>query len=656
MNRLLIFATILFWGIKVSAQGVTTDSANYLVSERWDNNLFWNLSQNSGVTALKSNFAGLHNDGITIEYTFPVQNDWFDISKSLPDTFARTNPIAFFIKSSSPANSLELKFMDADGSIFRRVVPLSDYPEWKHVVIYLRDTEYAWGGNGTFDQFSKFSLAANGNGSGTIWIDEIGIGLDTLCSTFPSTYDPDSTLSGIGFKQRRDSLMIPEDTLVLNYLKAMQDNSSPGKDLLPSQEDDEAQTFNNSLVAIAFILKGEKERAERILDFYSNATDTTNTDIQLQNFYYNGEARGFYQWVSLSTKRAPAGTVDRWMGDMAWLLIACKNYELAYNSDRYAHLVKIIKDMLISYYKEAPVGGYVQHGWRKGDSYLHEATGHHEGNIDCYVAFKLCNENFYAQKIKEWLLNELGGRTGLPLDLYTWRTLAFGKTNAGLLNIPEYDFRYRKIIDVGGEPVMGFYHGPDITINNFWNDGTGHIACAYLAFGDTARGMFYANQLDHLIIPKVINNDTTHTIPYTLNKTGGYNWVDPTKGFVSCAAWYIFAKNRYNPFLSENFKDTVLSVQQKNKNQGFLKVSPNPFSKSTTIDYYVPSTNYLNIAVFNLAGGKVITLLDGKSCEGNNIVTWNGENAMHEKVCPGVYLVRFFMNNYAETQRIVYVE
>lgn len=359
----------------------------------------------------------------------------------------------------------------------------------------------------------------------------------------------DSTLKGIGFEQRRDLRMKKEDPLVLEYLKTIQDVSSPERRLLPSMEKDEAHTFNNSLVAMAFILKNERERAERILDFYSNATIVDNTDLQLQNFYYQGEARGFYQHVSLSTYRDEANTSDRWIGDMAWLLIAYKFYEKKYQSNRYDRIINLIKDLLISYYKEEGDVGYIQHGWRNGDTKLHEDRGHHEGNIDCYVALKLCGENYYADKIKKWLDKELKNNKNLPLDLYSWRVLAFGKGYKWLLNIPEYDFRYRKILKIDGKKVVGFYHGPDINVNNIWVDGTAHIACAYLSVGEKERGYFYANQLDKLLIERIINGKKTHALPYTVNKTGGYAWVDTTKGFISCAAWYIFAKNEFNPLL-----------------------------------------------------------------------------------------------------------
>jgi hypothetical protein len=656
LKRSALYIFFLTLAAGASAQGFPGDTSNYLSSGRWDNYSLWSLSQNSGVSSSKNNFAGLHNDGIYLTYTFPKISDWIDLSIALPGTFNRTNSISFFIKSSVPGNNLELKFTDTDGTVYRRMVPLSNYTEWKHVVIYLGDTEYAWGGNSTFNKYSRFSIAISGSGSGTLWLDEMGVGLESLPSSFPSSFDNDSTLTGFGFKQRRDSLMTPEDPLVLKYLEVIQDISSSSGDLLPAQEDDQAQTFNNSLVAIAYIVKDERERAERILDYYLNATDTSNNDIQLQNFYYKGEARGFYQWVSLSTRRAPSGTVDRWIGDMAWLLIACKNYELKYDSDRYDKLVKIIKDLMLSFYKEAPKGGYIQSGWRKGDTYLHENTGHHEGNIDCYVALKLCGENFYAQKIKQWLINELGGKTGLPLDLYTWRTLAFGKNYTGLLNIPEYDFRYRKIIPINGSAVMGFYHGPDITVNNFWNDGTGHIACAYLAFGDTTRGYFYSNQLDHLIIPRIIDGDTTHTIPYTFNKTGGYDWVDPNKGFVSCAAWYILSKNSYNPYLSGNFTDTIVSINEKNNAPSLLNVHPNPFSNTTLINYDLRKGGNTDLSVFNLSGEKITGLFSGYSCTGKNSIVWNADNSARTKVIPGMYLLRLSVGNYNETLRVTVIE
>ena len=237
-----------------------------------------------------------------------------------------------------------------------------------------------------------------------------------------------------GFAQRRSKTMAPEDPLVLQYLIQLQDSSSPEKQLLPSMEGLQAQTFNNALVAAAFIIKDERERAERILDFYAHATDIDNKDPNLQNFYYNGEARGFFQYVALRDYKAgdDAGALDgkltnvkayhqtnksdRWMGDMVWLDFTYEYYRTKYKSDKYNHIQKLIKNLLISWYIDDPRGGgYIQHGWRKGDSKLHMPYGHHEGNIDCYALFTMLGEHELAAKINTWINIELQGRTDLPL-------------------------------------------------------------------------------------------------------------------------------------------------------------------------------------------------------------------------------------------------
>ncbi len=366
----------------------------------------------------------------------------------------------------------------------------------------------------------------------------------------PGADSPGSTGSSAD-STRRTYALNPEDPLVLEWLKAVQDNSSADRRLVPSQEgDDAAQTFNNSIVALAFIVKHERERAERILDFYAVSTKLDNGDLTLQNFFYKGEPRGFYQEVSLKTRHNVGPGSDRWIGDMAWLLCTCKYYEKEYRSKRYAYLSSILRDLLVSYYTPATHGGYIQSGWRKVDSHKHEAAGHHEGNIDCYAALRICGDDSLAGKIKLWLDDALSGVPDLPLDLYTWRTLAFGPRSVKLLRVPEEDGRYRKTLLVRNRHVTGFYHGPDPAVQNIWTDGVGQMSCAFQSCGLPGKGYFYANQMDSLIIERRIGGILTHALPYAANRSGGYDWVDPTRGFTSCAAWYILAKNGVNPFRS----------------------------------------------------------------------------------------------------------
>jgi hypothetical protein len=115
------------------------------------------------------------------------------------------------------------------------------------------------------------------------------------------------------------------------------------------------------------------------------------------------------------------------MGDMAWLLIAYCDGHQKYGGDGYARVIGDLKGLLKSWYIDNPQGpgGYLRHGWRRGDVQLHEQTGHHEGNIDCYAGFTLLGERQLAKQIGAWLDHELADRSDLPLDLYAWRVLAY---------------------------------------------------------------------------------------------------------------------------------------------------------------------------------------------------------------------------------------
>ena len=526
----------------------------------WDEPAKWEIGGDGKSVVELTQASAQVGNGLQIKYELKGDpHGYVIIKKRFTEIPSEDIPITFLIKAEAPSN-FEIKFVDADGSTFFKTVSLRGYRDWTQVIVYKNNLEYGWGGDEKFNGLSQLEFAISGQGRGTVFLDEIGFGSAGLKSFFPLAgpiLDPDRELPGIGFKERRAAELAPEDPLVLEWLRQIQDVSSPDKQLLPSAEDNQAHTFNNSLVAMAFIVKGEKERAERILDFYAKATVRDNDDPSVQNFFYKGEARGFFQYVELNAKNGvPAyhnpGNSDRWMGDMAWLLTAYKHYEKTYNSDRYKEITELLKNLLISWYKDADdgPGGYVQHGWRSGDKKLHENYGHPEGNIDCYAAFKLCDEDAYADKIRIWLGRVLKG-DNLPLDLYTWRVLAFGKDYVALLNIPEYDLRYRKTVTFNGKQAMGFFDHADININNIWLDGTGHIACAFITLGDKERGYFYANQMDAFLIDREINGVLTRSLPYTANKEGDYKSIRQDVGVISVAAWYIFAKNKFNPLRLE---------------------------------------------------------------------------------------------------------
>jgi hypothetical protein len=101
---------------------------------------------------------------------------------------------------------------------------------------------------------------------------------------------------------------------------------------------------------------------------------------------------------------------------------------------------------------------------------------------------------------------------------------------------------------------------------------------------------------------------------------------------VSAGSWDIFVA-KYVSIASgvgDTPKGYVLSIS----------AYPNPFNPATTIQYTVPSKGRVSLAVFNLRGGHVVTLVDQEAAAGAYTVAWNGRDDRGNLVGSGVYFGR----------------
>lgn len=67
---------------------------------------------------------------------------------------------------------------------------------------------------------------------------------------------------------------------------------------------------------------------------------------------------------------------------------------------------------------------------------------------------------------------------------------------------------------------------------------------------------------------------------------------------------------------------------------------PNPFNPSTTISYQLPRASEVRLAVYNLRGQLVKTLVEGLKSSGDHQIVWDGEDSHGNSVSSGVYLIR----------------
>jgi hypothetical protein len=81
---------------------------------------------------------------------------------------------------------------------------------------------------------------------------------------------------------------------------------------------------------------------------------------------------------------------------------------------------------------------------------------------------------------------------------------------------------------------------------------------------------------------------------------------------------------------------------------------PNPFNPSTTIRYDVPSGGArVSIAVFDVTGRRVVSLVDGTRPAGVQSVTWDGRDEHGQAVASGVYFYRMASGNFTQTRKMV---
>jgi hypothetical protein len=82
---------------------------------------------------------------------------------------------------------------------------------------------------------------------------------------------------------------------------------------------------------------------------------------------------------------------------------------------------------------------------------------------------------------------------------------------------------------------------------------------------------------------------------------------------------------------------------------------PNPFNPSTTIVFEVMAASHIRLAIFNLAGRWVTTLLDRNCLVGRHQVFWNGRDSRRRPMAAGVYVYRIEAGSSVETRRVVIV-
>ena len=80
--------------------------------------------------------------------------------------------------------------------------------------------------------------------------------------------------------------------------------------------------------------------------------------------------------------------------------------------------------------------------------------------------------------------------------------------------------------------------------------------------------------------------------------------------------------------------------------------APNPFRSRAAIGFDLPAAARVRLGVYDVAGRRVTTLVDGVQSGGSHSVAWDGTGSGGERVTPGVYFCRMETGGRVETRRM----
>ncbi|MCK4322561.1 T9SS type A sorting domain-containing protein [candidate division WOR-3 bacterium] len=101
----------------------------------------------------------------------------------------------------------------------------------------------------------------------------------------------------------------------------------------------------------------------------------------------------------------------------------------------------------------------------------------------------------------------------------------------------------------------------------------------------------------------------------------------------------------------------VTGIEEEPKEEVFClsQCYPNPFMDKTKIEYTLPKISNVNIAVYNVLGARVKSLLNDKQNAGIYTITWDGRDKNGNKLPSGFYFLRLEAGEYKGTRKLLLI-
>jgi M6 family metalloprotease-like protein len=137
-----------------------------------------------------------------------------------------------------------------------------------------------------------------------------------------------------------------------------------------------------------------------------------------------------------------------------------------------------------------------------------------------------------------------------------------------------------------------------------------------------------------------------------------YRWIAPSIASDSCLVKVV----AYDPGLltGEATSDSLFTIRVITDADGMPAFAfslsqnyPNPFNPSTTVEYSIAKTGPVEIAIFDVAGRRIRTLVSEVKMQGSYKAVWNGKNDRGASVASGMYFYRLTAGQFTQIKKMI---
>jgi len=217
----------------------------------------------------------------------------------------------------------------------------------------------------------------------------------------------------------------------------------------------------------------------------------------------------------------------------------------------------------------------------------------------------------------------------------------------------EGDQEWEKIIDYSENDDWDTDQGNDIILAN---DGGFYI------LGSTNMYPATSGQDDFWLIKTDSDGDTLWT-----DVIGG-EWWDIGQSLIqiengnllllgTTESYTSYPDNQYDTdFWLINYSPDQMNLEDESRDLTGYKLSnayPNPFNPTTNIRYDLPVEEIVNIAIYDVMGRKIKSLVNTKQVAGYRSITWDATNSFGEQVSAGMYIYTIQAGEFRQTKKMV---